>query len=235
MLCKIADLLAEIPEDHGLAERCRDYATEEKGQPDLVIRAEQYRTHAYQNGETADFIAYMESGFQFYKGLLRFDGMMLHASAVELEGRAYLFSGPCGMGKSTHVRLWQKVFGEKAIAFNDDKPALRCLDGTWYAYGTPWCGKDGIQQNRKVPVAGICFLKQADHNRIRPLTWAQAVERVMGQTMRRRLTPEQMSQLLSVMDSLIRSVPMFELENRPEPAAVRLSHDTMCLAQGEEK
>lgn len=43
--------------------------------------------------------------------------------------------------------------------FNDDKPALRRLDGRWYAYGTPWCGKDGINLNQKWPLGGICFLE----------------------------------------------------------------------------
>lgn len=34
-------------------------------------------------------------------------GFYLHSSAVELDGRAYLFSGKSGVGKSTHTRLWQ--------------------------------------------------------------------------------------------------------------------------------
>ena len=66
-----------------------------------------------------------------------YNGLMLHASAAALGGRAYLFSGPCGRGKSTHTRLWQQTFGEAVQVFNDDKPALRRLDGRWYAYGTP--------------------------------------------------------------------------------------------------
>ena len=40
-----------------------------------------------------------------------YNGLMLHASAAALGGRACLFSGPCGRGKSTHTRLWQQTFG----------------------------------------------------------------------------------------------------------------------------
>lgn len=96
-----------------------------------------------------------------------YNGLMLHASAAALGGRACLFSGPCGRGKSTHTRLWQQTFGEAVQVFNDDKPALRRLDGRWYAYGTPWCGKDGINLNQKWPLGGICFLEKSQENRIR--------------------------------------------------------------------
>ena len=40
------------------------------------------------------------------------------------------------------------------------------IDGKAYAYGTPWCGKDGINQNKKVPLQGICFLIQSKENNI---------------------------------------------------------------------
>ena len=177
-------------------------------------------------------MVYMESGFQFYWGLLRYSGLMLHASAVALGGRAYLFSGPCGRGKSTHTRLWQKTFGPDAQIFNDDKPALRRLD-RWYAYGTPWCGKDGLNRNQKWPLGGICFLEQAAENRIRRLTPAEALPLALAQTTY-RLQPRSMELLLAALDALLREVPIFLLENRPEEAAARLSYETMRRAAEEE-
>ena len=168
----------------------------------------------------------MESGWQFYLQLLKFNGLMLHASAVAMHGNAYLFSGPCGRGKSTHTRLWQSAFGEAASVFNDDKPALRRLDNGWFAYGTPWCGKDGINKNEKWPLAGICFLKKAERNRIRRLTPEEALPLLLGQTTF-RLTPNNMSLLLTHVDCLLREVPVYELENTPTESAARLSYETM--------
>ena len=144
-----------------------------------------------------------------------------------MDGQAYLFSGPCGMGKSTHTRLWQQTFGPAAQIFNDDKPALRLLDGKWFAYGTPWCGKDGINQNKKVPLAGICFLKQAPQNRIRRLTCQEAMTRVISQTLRKFNKMESLDLMLRHVDKLVRQIPIYELENRPEPAAAQLSYETM--------
>lgn len=224
---KIADLITEIPAAESLALRCRDYLVPGGAEPDVVIRPELYH---YPDGsipcEPGYDVEYMESGFQFYWQLLRFEGMMLHASAVALDGWAYLFSGPCGRGKSTHTRQWQAAFGPRASVFNDDKPALRRLDGKWYAYGTPWCGKDGINKNEKWPLAGICFLEQAQENRIRRLSPAEAIPLVLEQTLR-RLQPKSMERLLTLLDQLLREVPVYLLENRPEPDAARLSFEAM--------
>lgn len=208
-----------------MAPRCRDYRYEGPEQPDIVIHSELYHPESWPGFSEQD-VAYIESGRQFYWEILRFHGMMLHASAVAMDGQAYLFSGPCGRGKSTHTGLWKQTFGDRAQVFNDDKPALRRLDGRWYAYGTPWCGKDGINLNQKWPLVGICFLEQGQENSIRRLSNAEAVVKIMEQTTR-RLMPQSMELLLDQMDALIRETPVFELTNRPEPVAARLSYETM--------
>jgi len=198
----------------------------------VSIRMEEFRPDSWKGLSGDDYI-YMESGSWFYLQLLRNNGLMLHASAVELNGKAYLFSGDCGAGKSTHTRLWQSTFGESARVFNDDKPALRYLDGTWYAYGTPWCGKDGININMKAPLAGICFLKQAPENKIRRLSAPEAIQKCLPQTLRKFKDGANTLLLMEHLDNLIREIPIFELENRPEPAAARLSYETMRQAAEE--
>ena len=37
--------------------------------------------------------------------LLERDTVLLHGSTVAVDGQAYLFTAPCGTGKSTHTRL----------------------------------------------------------------------------------------------------------------------------------
>lgn len=232
MQCRIADLIVEVPAAGDLVPRCRDYRCDESSSADITISTEKFRPNAWQGLNPNDYV-YCESGSHFHFHLLRFGGMMLHASAVVVEDRAYLFSAPSGTGKSTHTRLWQQMLGEKAQIINDDKPALRCIDGVWYAYGTPWCGKDGININRKARLAGICFLKQAPHNRIRRLTNQEAVQNIIWQTMRRFRLTESMDRMLSNVDNLVRNIPIFELENCPEIAAAQMSYETMRRAAEE--
>lgn len=235
MLCRIADLLIEVPEAGGMAPRCGDYQTDEVLCADISICAKYYHPERYPQ-LTQDQVAYMHSGMQFYHHLLSFNGMMLHASAVAVEGRGYLFSGPCGMGKSTHTKLWQKMLGEEhARVFNDDKPALRRLDNGWVAYGTPWCGKDGINLNMRVPIAGICFLKRGERNEIRKLTSTEALPLVLAQTPHRFRKVETLDRMLGLVEQLVREIPIYELTNKPELDAARLSYETMRRGAKEAK
>lgn len=226
MLCKIADLLVEVPSGGGLDRRCAAYITEEKKPADITILESDYVPEDQPNLGYND-MCYIESSRRFYWALPRFDGLMLHSAAVEYQGKAYLFSGPSTVGKSTHTRLWRQLLGEEVTFLNDDKPALRRVDGTWFAYGTPWCGKDGINTNKKAVLAGICFLKQGQQNSIRRLSAKEAMIRILSQSTKRIPEPMGMARLLENIDALLAQVPVYELENTPTLEAARLSYETM--------
>lgn len=233
MLCKIAELITEVPETGSLAPRCRDYLYFGDSPAEIVLREDAFDRSGCRANMSADNLAYMETGRQFSSLLLEHNGLYLHASAVAKDGKAFLFSGISGTGKSTHTQLWQQEFGIEAVVFNDDKPALRYMDGVWYAYGTPWCGKDGINRNMKVPLAGICFLKQSSRNYIRRLTDAAALQNIISQTIWKMNDVKYLDLLMSHLENLISNIPVFELENRPEPEAVQLSYETMRRAAEE--
>lgn len=227
MLCKIADIVTEVPAADGLFHRCLDYLWADDGAPQIIIREDAYRSERYDPRLGADTVAYMESAYQFYRKLVEFGGFYLHSSAVVMNGKAYLFSGPCRAGKSTHTRLWKRTFGPAARIINDDKPAIRYIDGQWIAYGTPWCGKDGINENAQAPLAGVCFLKKAPENRIRRLDSMEAMQKILSQTIYKFDSSAQLDLLLELMNRFLADIPVYELENRPEPEAVRLSYETM--------
>ena len=227
MIYKIADLITEIPTADGLAVRCQDYLYDQECTPDIVVRRELYRWDRFGPAVKKESVAYMEAAAQFYRQLLLFNGFYLHASAVVRDGKAYLFSGRSGVGKSTHTRLWIDIFGGDTRVINDDKPALRYMDGVWYVYGTPWCGKDGINLNERAPLAGICFLKQAQRTQIRRVESIEALQKILGQTMYQMHDVQYLDALLQHLQLLLKQIPIYELENQPEPAAARLSYETM--------
>lgn len=231
MLCKIADLIVSVPEAGDLIPRCEGYITDEMTQPDIVIREERFNLERWKHFDD-DFAVYIESGLHLHYNLLEHQALVLHSSAVELDGKAYLFSAPSGTGKSTHTGLWQTIFGDRAKVFNDDKPILRRIDGVWYAYGSPWSGH-GPNINMKAPLAGICFLKQAPENKIRRLSQPEAIQKIIWQTTKKFKNVERLDLMLSHVESIVQQIPVFELENRPEPEAARLSYDTMQRAAEE--
>lgn len=224
--CVIAELCVQISTAGDMYSRCREYVCRESSKIDIYIDKNDYILSRWGSCEN-NLAIYLESGFQFYRYLLLHNGMMLHSSAVELDNKAYLFSGPCGAGKSTHTKMWKNIFGESAQIFNDDKPALRRMEDKWYTYGTPWCGKDGINQNKKIPLVGICFLKKGLSNSIRRLDAQEAISKVLSQTINKFYKIENLDKVLHLVDQLVREIPIYELTNRPEPEAAILSYETM--------
>lgn len=193
--------------------------------PDLGS-AVQYLMTVYE-GMSEDSAAYQAAGVAFYKALIDFNGFMLHASAVVLEDRAYLFSADSGVGKSTHTALWLQRF-PSAYILNDDKPAIRLVDGKPYAYGTPWSGKTDTSVNVGVPLGAICFLQRAEENDIRPLSAASAIHKLMRQTApHRQMGKEKIDKLLDIWETVLLACPVYEMGCLPQAQAAELAYRTM--------
>lgn len=216
--------------------------------PTLLKQAEPYRTDAFDSVDMTIQIAeqrltkfketyahlslndcdYILTGCDFYQSLLDFNGFSLHSSAVALDNQAVLFSGPCGTGKSTHTNLWQQHFGaDKAIILNDDKPALRFLEDTFYVYGTPWSGKSDLNLNIKVPLQAIVFLEQAAENQIRRLTNKEALKLLIYQSLHPNIDRDKMIKLLTLLDHLLNKIPVYQMGCTVSIDAVKLVHNTI--------
>lgn len=104
-------------------------------------------------------------------------GMLMHASSVVLDGRAYLFTGVSGAGKTTISRLAP----ENAHLLTDEMSFIRLEDGEYFAYGTPFAGELATPgANMRAPLAGIFLLAQGPDNRIDPLDASAGVRAVMA-------------------------------------------------------
>lgn len=104
------------------------------------------------------------------EGLLARGVLLIHGSAVAVDGKGYLFTAKTGTGKSTHTRLWRQVFGDRAVMINDDKPFLRIAPDGIFLCGAPWSGKHGLDTNLTVPLQGICILERGAENAILPVS-----------------------------------------------------------------
>ena len=152
------------------------------------------------------------------ENLARRDVLLMHGSTVAVDGRAYLFTAPCGTGKSTHTRLWREVFGDRAVMVNDDKPFLKLTGDGVLACGSPWTGKHGIGTNVCVPLGGICILSRGAENVIRPAEPEQVAEFLRSQC----YPPQRLEKLLS-------RVRLWEMECTKDPEAAVTAFETMKM------
>ena len=169
---------------------------------------------------------YMLSGNDFYVQLLKYNGILLHSSCVVVDGVAYAFSADSGVGKSTHTSLWLERFGDRAYILNDDKPAIREIDGVIYACGTPWSGKHDCSVPELVPLGGICFIERDTSNHIESAIVDKAVFNIFSQTLR-KLGTANMNRLLDVVEKIFASVPLYQLGCDISQDAVDVSYGAM--------
>ena len=195
---------------------------------DFNIEVPEQAIEAMHNGNphlSIDSCEYMATSFVFYRKLVEYNGMLLHASAVIKDGYAYLFSAPSGTGKSTHTELWLKAFPGAEI-LNDDKPAIRCVDGRVNAYGTPWSGKTSLNLNRCIPIGGICFLERSEENHITEITTAEAIPLILNQTVRPKLK-ENMDKLLDVIETILNNTKVYKMGCNISEEAAKIAYEAM--------
>ncbi len=233
MIYKIAGIYVEMdPQYPRTAEQSMVYRVTEPAKPDLILRTDKKimdklkEIHSLPNDESSE---YMLLATEFYEYLIEFGGFMLHSSAVVHNGKAYLFSAPSGTGKSTHTQLWVKHFDD-AYIINDDKPAIRLINGKFYVYGTPFSGKTNLNVNACVPLGGICVLERGETNSIEKIPPEEAMFRILDQTVR-PVEEDRMDTLLKILGTLISNESVYRLRCNTDEEACEVSYNGM---KGEE-
>ena len=227
---KICDLIVECDfRFETMLSRSEKFAFDTEKEADITIGYDKkHHEFLLKNAEnfTEKDCEVMSTGKKFYNELLNFDGFMLHSSAVMVDGKVFLFSAPSGTGKSTHTRQWRKLFGERAVIINDDKPAIRIVDGKIYAYGTPWSGSSELNSTDFGILQGICVLSRSEENYIRPLDQSKAIFSVLNQTIR-PADEKKMDKLLAVLDKVVSGVKIWQMGCNISTDAAQLAYDAM--------
>lgn len=82
----------------------------------------------------------------------------VHSASIIYENKAWLFSAPTGVGKSTHTNMWNRNLGVRV--FNGDINLIKEDNGEFKVIGIPWCGTSGIYALGEIPLGGIILVKQ---------------------------------------------------------------------------
>ena len=150
---------------------------------------------------------------------------LFHSSVVSYQGKAYMFLGQSGTGKSTHSSLWLKYI-EGTELVNDDNPVVRIIDGVARVYGSPWSGKTPCYRNVVYPVGGIVKLDQAPYNEIKRLKGVRAYAAVVPSISGKRWDKRLAEGLHETENLLAQYVPVWHLDCLPDEAAARLCCNT---------
>lgn len=160
--------------------------------------------------------------------LLRKNAFLLHSSVVMLDGKAVLFFGPSGVGKSTQARLWQEHLGAQIL--NGDRCVVMQKEDGFYGGGSPLAGNSGIYRREQAPIAAIFLLKQACYCQATPMG-ISALAPMLEQTLLNSWDRDFMDCLMHLYQLLLAQVPVYKLYCTPDKPAVDLAYQTAFFQQ----
>lgn len=156
----------------------------------------------------------------------KYNTFLIHGSALCVEDSAFMFTAPSGTGKSTHTKLWREFLGEHVIMVNDDKPLVKIHEGYAEIFGTPFCGKEGLNSDTSAILKAICILERAEQNHITQITFREAYPELFRQTYRPS-DRNTLAKILGLLDSLGQFVKFYRLGCNMNLDAAVLAYNAM--------
>lgn len=109
--------------------------------------------------------------------LARQGGFLMHSASAIRNGKAFLFAGVSGAGKTTMSRLAPP----DATLLTDEISYIRKRREGYIAYGTPFTGELAkIGENVSAPIAAVYLLAKGTENRIDPIEPAEAARSLLA-------------------------------------------------------
>lgn len=140
-------------------------------------------------------------------------GFLLHGAGVIRNGKAFLFSGVSGAGKTTISSLIPK----DAVLLTDEISYVR-QDGEGYrACGTPFAGELArLGENASAPVDRLFFLAKGPENRIDPIETPDALRMLLRNILFFADDPELVKMVFRSACDFLARVPAFRLTFFPD-------------------
>ena len=163
----------------------------------------------------------------FSQAIIPHSAVSMHASVVVNNGKAVLFMGKSGTGKSTHTRLWLEHIPGSSL-LNDDNPIVRVEGEKVMAYGSPWSGKTPCYKNESAPAAGFVRLKQAPYNRYAPCEDIAAFKALLPGSSVLRQDKILHSLLCGTLIEIAGMSKVGEMECLPDKDAAEICYKSVC-------
>lgn len=146
-------------------------------------------------------------------------GFLVHAASAVRNGRAFLFAGVSGAGKTTLSRLAPA----DAEVLTDEISYVRPSSTGYEAFGTPFAGELArIGANLRAPLAGLYLLVQGPENRIEPVEPAEAARALLRNILFFAHDEELVGEVFQSVFDFVARVPVQRLVFTPDARAWEL-------------
>ena len=133
---------------------------------------------------------------------------ILHSCFLHYKGQAILFSGPSGIGKSTHAHLWCQYIEDTHVVNGDRCLIYKNKEGEYVASAWPVCGSSGICLTETYPLKAIVFMGQAPNNEVISVRPMQLFKQLSSQITINWWNKQQVSHTLDDLQQMLGKVNM---------------------------
>ncbi|MEZ4401532.1 MAG: hypothetical protein R3B06_16020 [Kofleriaceae bacterium] len=148
--------------------------------------------------------------------LPRSGALILHGSAVVHGGRALVFNGVSGAGKSTISSMLADAY-PSCTKIADELLVLRAGLAGWELEVPPYLGPAGVAHGARAPLAAIHFLVQAGFDRRDPLAPGPALRELLRHVLVYVAEAATAEHVLALAAALTATIPIYRLHFRKDP------------------
>ena len=151
----------------------------------------------------------------------------IHSASILYRDRAWLFSAPSGVGKSTQAALWNETMHTPIL--NGDLNLIADGPSGPIVFGLPWCGTSDLYTAFSYPLGGILFLKQSSADNIVHLSIEKRILSFQSRLISPVWTREQLEHNCRFAAGIARQTFLAELQCTPTVHAVTTARSAMDL------
>jgi hypothetical protein len=140
-------------------------------------------------------------------------GFLLHSASAIRNGKAFLFAGVSGAGKTTISRLAPP----DATLLTDEISYVRRSNEGYVAFGTPFTGElTKLGENTSAPIAALYLLAKGQENCIEPAAVADAGRELLSNVLFFAEDPELVQCVFQAACDFVHRVPVYRLTFVPD-------------------
>jgi hypothetical protein len=146
-------------------------------------------------------------------------GVEIHACGLlDATGRAYVFVGQSGAGKSTMARLWAQH--PDVSLLSDERVVLRTDGNAVTVYGTPWQGDAQLASPLNGDLAAVFFLNQGKTHAVLPISGSLAAARLFACSFLPFHNADAVDRTLTAVEQVTRNTSCYDLWFAPDPSVI---------------